>query len=132
MKPCARIGRMLLGEEALTADLERHLFVCEACRKSVRVEQLLGSLAAVGSGSRPLSDAPAGFIAEVMRGLGRPAEPPERRAGVYLGWAAAALLFSIAAGYAFSRTEEAATALDQAASISAGSASDSSVESFAF
>lgn len=133
MKPCARIRKMLSGEEALTAELERHLFCCEACRKAVRVEQLLGSLAAVGSGGRSVPEIPVGFVAGVMNGISRKRRGPrERRSRAYLRWAAAALIFSLAAGYTFSRTEEAASALDQAASISAGAPSDSPAETLAY
>jgi hypothetical protein len=132
MKPCARILRMLSGEEALTAELERHLFCCEACRKAVRVEQLLGSLGAVGTGARSVSEVPPGFVEGVMKGLDREVVRPERKARAYLGWAAAALIFSLAAGYAFARTEETASALDQAASISAGASSDNPAEPLPF
>ena len=115
MKNCRRIRKAVSQNSPLPAELEQHLFACPACRRFVRAEQILGLLHEFRQ--VPASISPE-FVERVMSGLGeREEEQPKAWFGLAAMRWAAVLMFSIAAGYGFSVSENAAKSVEWAASL---------------
>ena len=66
MKDCRRIRKAVSQALPLPAELEEHLFACPACRRFVRVEQILGLMHEFRQA--PGSSSPE-FVDRVMNGL---------------------------------------------------------------
>jgi anti-sigma factor RsiW len=116
MKDCRRIRKAVAQNSPLPAELEQHLFACRACRRLVRSQQILGLLQEFRQA--PASVSPE-FVERVMSGL---AEREEKQSKAWFGlevmrWAAV-LMFSMAAGYGFSVSEDATKSVEWAASLS--------------
>jgi anti-sigma factor RsiW len=115
MKNCRRIRKSVSQNSPLPAELEQHLFVCPACRRLVRSQQILGLLHEFRQ--VPASVSPE-FVERVMSGLAeREEEKPKSWFGLEVMRWAAILIFSMAAGYGFSVSEDAAKSVDWAASL---------------
>jgi anti-sigma factor RsiW len=115
MKDCRRIRKAISQKSPLPAELEQHLFACPACRRLVRAEQIVGLL-------REFRQVPASvspeFVERVMGGLAeREEEQPRARFGLEVMRWAAVLMFSMAAGYGFSVSADAAKSVEWAASL---------------
>jgi anti-sigma factor RsiW len=128
MKDCRRIRKAVSQNSPLPAELEQHLFTCPACRRFVRAQQIMGLLHEVRQA--PASVSPE-FVDRVMSGL---AEREEKQPKAWFGlevmrWAAV-LMFSMAAGYGFSVSEDAARSVDWAASLTVVPSPVTSVEIF--
>jgi anti-sigma factor RsiW len=116
MKNCRRIRKAASQNSPLPAELEQHLFACRACRRLVRSQQILGLLHEFRQA--PVSVSPE-FVERVMSGLAeREAEKPRAWFGLGVMRWAAILMFSIAAGYGFSVSTDAAKSVEWAASLS--------------
>jgi hypothetical protein len=114
MKDCRRIRKAVSQNSPLGAELERHLFACPACRRLVRSEQILSLLQEF----RPVpASASPGFVERVMSGLAQREEQATMRLGLGAMRWAAVLMFSIAAGYGFSVSKNAATSVEWTASL---------------
>jgi anti-sigma factor RsiW len=115
MKNCRRIRKAVAQNSPLPAVLEQHLFACPACRRLVRSQQILGLLHEFRQ--VPASVSPE-FVERVMSGLAeREEEKPKSWFGLEVMRWAAILIFSMAAGYGFSVSEDAAKSVDWAASL---------------
>jgi anti-sigma factor RsiW len=115
MKNCRRIRKAVSQNSPLPAELEQHLFTCPACRRFVRAEQILGLLHELRQA--PPSVSPE-FVERVMSGLAeREEEKPKAWFGLEVMRWAAILIFSIAAGYGFSASEDAAKSVEWTASL---------------
>ena len=126
MKDCRRIRKAVAQNSPLPAESERHLFVCPACRRLVRAQQIMGLLHEVRQA--PASVSPE-FVERVMSGLAeREEEKPKSRFGLEVMRWAAVLMFSIAAGYGFSVSENAAKSVEWAASLTVPPSPISSIE----
>ena len=116
MKDCRRIRRAVSQNSPVPAELEQHLFVCPACRRLVRSQQILGRLDEFRQ--VPASVSPE-FVERVMSGLPeREEEKPKAWFGLEVMRWAAVLMFSMAAGYGFSVSENAAKSVEWTASLS--------------
>ena len=126
MKDCRRIRKAIAQNLPVPAELEQHLFVCLACRRLVRSQQILGLLHEFRQ--VPASVSPE-FVERVMSGLAeREEEKPKSRFGLEVMRWAAVLMFSIAAGYGFSVSENAAKSVEWAASLTVPPSPISSIE----
>ena len=115
MKNCRRIRKAVSQNSPLPAELEQHLFACPTCRRLVRAEQILGLLQEFRQ--VPASVSPE-FVERVMSGLGEREEgQPKAWFGVEIMRWAAVLMFSMAAGYGFSVSVDAAKSVEWAASL---------------
>jgi anti-sigma factor RsiW len=115
MKNCRRIRKAVAQNSSLPAEMEQHLFACPACRRFVRAEQILGLLHEFRQ--VPASVSPE-FVERVMSGLAeREEEKPRARFGLEVMRWAAILIFSMAAGYGFSASEDAAKSVEWTASL---------------
>jgi anti-sigma factor RsiW len=126
MKNCRRIRKAVAQNSPLPAELEQHLFACPACRRLVRAEHILGLLQEFRQ--VPASVSPE-FVERVMNGL---AEGDEERPKAWFGlevmrWVAV-LMFSMAAGYGFSISENAAKSVEWAASLTIAPSPITSIE----
>jgi len=116
MKNCRRIRKAVSQNSPLPAELEQHLFACPACRRLVRSQQILGLLHEFRQ--VPASVSPD-FVERVMSGLvEREEKKPKVRFGLEVMRWAAVLMFSMAAGYGFSVSEDAAKSVEWTASLS--------------
>jgi anti-sigma factor RsiW len=116
MKDCRRIRKAVAQNSPLPAELEQHLFACRACRRLVRSQQILGLLQEFRQA--PASVSPE-FVERVMSGLAeREEEQPKAWFGLEVMRWAAVLMFSMAAGYGFSVSEDATKSVEWAASLS--------------
>jgi anti-sigma factor RsiW len=130
MKNCRRIRKAVSQNSPLPAELEQHLFACPACRRLVRAEQILGLLPEFRR--VPASVSPK-FVERVMSGLAkREEEQPKAWFGLEVMRWAAVLMFSMAAGYGFSVSEDAAKSLEWAASLTVVPSPITSIETFGF
>ena len=126
MKDCRRIRKAIAQNLPVPAELEQHLFVCLSCRRLVRSQQILGLLHEFRQ--VPASVSPE-FVERVMSGLAeREEEKPKSRFGLEVMRWAAVLMFSIAAGYGFSVSENAAKSVEWAASLTVPQSPISSIE----
>jgi predicted anti-sigma-YlaC factor YlaD len=126
MKDCRRIRKSVSQNSPLPAELEQHLFACSACRGLVRSQQILGLL-------REFRQVPASvspeFVERVMSGLSeREEEQPKARFGLGVMRWAAILMFSIAAGYGFSVSTDAAKSVEWTASLTVAPSKITSIE----
>jgi hypothetical protein len=116
MKDCRRIRKAVAQNSPLPAELEQHLFGCRTCRRLVRAQQILGLLHEFRQA--PASASPE-FVERVMSRLAeREEEKPKAWFGLEVMRWAAILMFSIAAGYGFSVSEDAAKSVEWTASLS--------------
>src|SRR5215510_4199879 len=130
MKNCRRIRKAIAQNLPVPAELEQHLFVCLACRRLVRSQQILGLLH--GFRQVPASVSPE-FVERVMSGLAeREEEKPKARFGLEVMRWAAVLMFSMAAGYGFSVSEDAAKSVEWAASLTAVPSPTTSIDILGF
>src|SRR5215813_1970231 len=126
MKNCSRIRKAVSQNSPLPAELEQHLFVCLACRRLVRSQQILGLLHEFRQ--VPASVSPE-FVERVMSGLAeREEEKPKARFGLEVMRWAAVLVFSMAAGYGFSLSTDTARSAEWAASLTAVPSPITSIE----
>jgi anti-sigma factor RsiW len=115
VKNCRKIRKAVSQTHPLSAELEQHLFVCPACRRFVRAEQILGVMHEVRQVPAVVSP---GFVERVMNGVAtREKEQPKAWLGVEVIRWAAVLMFSMAAGYGFSSSEAAAKSIEWVASL---------------
>jgi anti-sigma factor RsiW len=130
MKDCGRIRKAVSQNSPLPAELEQHLFACPACRRLVRSQQILGLLHEFRQ--VPASVSPE-FVERVVSGLaGREDDQPKPRFGLEVMRWAAVLMFSMAAGYGFSVSEDAAKSVEWAASLTVVPSPITSIEIFGF
>jgi anti-sigma factor RsiW len=130
MKNCRRIRKAVSQNSPLPAELEQHLFACPACRRLVRSQQILGLLHEFRQ--VPASVSPE-FVERVVSGLaGREDDQPKPRFGLEVMRWAAVLMFSMAAGYGFSVSEDAAKSVEWAASLTVVPSPITSIEIFGF
>jgi anti-sigma factor RsiW len=130
MKDCRRIHKVVSQNSPLPAELKEHLFACPACRRLVRAEQILGRL-------REFRQVPASvspeFVERVMTGLAkREDEQPKAWVGLEVMRWAAVVIFSIAVGYGFSVSEDAARSVAWTASLTVVPSPVSSIEILGF
>jgi hypothetical protein len=131
MIACRVVRGAILRREAVTPELERHLFSCHACRSLARAERVMDQL----EGYRePQVKVPPGFVERVMRGLPKVLDRGSRVAAAesLLRWAAALLLFSLAAGYGLAAAERGAQDTEQVAGSALGGSAETSLPSFDF
>jgi anti-sigma factor RsiW len=115
MKNCRWLRKAVSQNSPVPAELEQHLFACPACRRLVRSQQILGLLDEFRQ--VPASVSPE-FVERVMSGLAeREKEKPKAWFGLEVMRWAAVLMFSMAAGYGFSVSEDAAKSVEWAASL---------------
>jgi anti-sigma factor RsiW len=115
MKNCRRVRKAVSQNSPLPAELEQHLFACPACRRLVKAQQILGRLHEFRQ--VPASVSPE-FVERVMSGLaGREKEQPKAWLGLQVMRWAAVLMFSMAVGYGFSVSEDAAKSVEWTASL---------------
>jgi anti-sigma factor RsiW len=130
MKDCRRIRKAVSQNSPVPAELEQHLFACPACRRFVRAEQILGLLDEFRQ--VPASVSPE-FVERVISGLAeREVEKPKERFGLEVMRWAAILIFSMAAGYGFSISEDAAKSVEWTASLTVVPSPITSIETFGF
>jgi anti-sigma factor RsiW len=128
MRDCRRIRKAVAQNSSLPAELEQHLFTCPACRRLVRSQQTLGRLHEFRQ--VPASVSPE-FVERVMSRLAeRGEEQPKARFGLGVMRWAAILMFSMAAGYGFSVSEDAAKSVEWTASLTVVSNPITSIEIF--
>src|SRR5262245_60888335 len=127
MKDCRRIRKAIARNLPVPAELEQHLFVCLACRRLVRSQQILGLLHEFRQ--VPASVSPE-FVEQVMSGLAQREEKPKARFGLEVMRWAAVLAFSMAAGYGFSVSPDAAKSAEWAASLTVVPSPITSIEIF--
>jgi anti-sigma factor RsiW len=126
MKNCRRVRKAVSQNSPLPAELEQHLFTCPACRRLVRSQQILGRLHEFRQ--VPASVSPE-FVERVMSGLAeREEEEPRAWFGLEVMRWAAVLMFSMAAGYGFSVSEDAAKSIEWAASLTVVPSKITSIE----
>ena len=130
MKDCRKIRKAVSQNSPLPTELEQHLFACPACRRLVRAQQILGLLDEFRQ--VPASISPE-FVERVMSGLaGREKEQPKAWFGLEVMRWAAVLMFSIAAGYGFSVSKNAARSIEWAASLTVAPSPITSIDIFGF
>jgi anti-sigma factor RsiW len=126
MKNCRRVRKAVSQNSPLPAELEQHLFTCPTCRRLVRSQQILGRLHEFRQ--VPASVSPE-FVERVMSGLAeREEEKPKAWFGLEVMRWAAVLMFSMAAGYGFSVSEDAAKSIEWAASLTVVPSKITSIE----
>ena len=125
MKNCRRIRKAVSQNSPLPAELEQHLFACPACRRLVRAQQILGLMHEFRQ--VPASASPE-FVERVMSSLAQREEKRKARFGLEVMRWAAVLMFSMAAGYGFSVSEDAAKSIEWAASLTAVPSPITSIE----
>jgi anti-sigma factor RsiW len=125
MKNCRRIRKSVAQNSPLPAELEQHLFACPACRRLVISQQILGRLHEFRQ--VPVSVSPE-FVERVMSGLPQREEKPKARFGLEVMRWAAILIFSMAVGYGFSVSEDAAKSVEWTASLSVVPSKIASIE----
>jgi anti-sigma factor RsiW len=126
MKNCRRIRKSVSQNSPLPAELEQHLFTCPACRRLVRSQQILGLLHEFRQ--VPASVSPE-FVERVMSGLAeREEKRPKARFGLEVMRWAAILIFSMAAGYGFSVSTDAAKSVEWAAYLTVVPSKIASIE----
>jgi anti-sigma factor RsiW len=126
MKDCRRIRKTISQTQPLPAELEQHLFTCPACRRLVKAQQILGLLDEFRQ--MPASVSPE-FVERVMSGVAGK-EPAQQRAWFDLQvmrWAAV-LMFSMAAGYGFAVSQDAAKSIEWVASLTVEASPITSIE----
>src|SRR5215470_20417791 len=129
MKNCRRIRKAIAQNLPVPAELEQHLFVCLACRRLVRSQQILGLLHEFRQ--VPASVSPE-FVERVMSGLAeREEEKPKSWFGLEVMRWAAVLMFSMAVGYGFS-VSDAAKSIEWAASLTVAPSPITSIDIFGF
>ena len=127
MKDCRRIRKAVSQTSPLPAELEQHLFACPACRRFVRAEQILGLMHEIRQVPALVSPK---FVERVMSGLaGREEEQPKGRFGLEVMRWAAVLIFSMAAGYGFSVSEDAIKSIEWVASLTVEASPITPIES---
>ena len=130
MKDCRRLRKAIFRTPPLPAELEQHLFACQACRRFIRAEQILGLMNEFRQSPASFSHE---FVERVMSGLaGREEQQAKGWFGLEVMRWAALLMFSIAAGYGFSVSEGAATSIEWAASLMVVSSPITSMETLGF
>jgi anti-sigma factor RsiW len=130
MKDCRRIRKAVSQNSPLPAELEQHLFACPACRRFVTAQQILGQLHEFRQ--VPASVSPE-FVERVMNGLReREEEHPKAWFGLQVMRWAAVLMFSMAVGYGFSVSEDAAKSVEWTASLTVVPSPITSIEIFGF
>src|SRR5215510_6876576 len=130
MKNCRRIRKAVSQNSPLPAELEQHLFACPACRRLVRAQQILGRLDEFRQVPASVSSE---FVERVMSGLAeREEEQPKAWFGLAVMRWAAVLTFSMAAGYGFSISEDAAKSVEWAASLTVVSSPTTSIDILGF
>lgn len=127
MKDCRRIRKAISQNSPLPAELEQHLFACPTCRRLVRSEQIMGLLHEFRQ--VPSSVSPK-FVERVMSGLAL--KQPKAWLGLEVMRWAAVLMFSIAAGYGFSVSKDAAKSVEWTASLTVVPSTITSIEIFGF
>src|SRR5262245_66669743 len=128
MRNCRRVRKAVAQNSPVPAELEQHLFAVPACRRLVRSQQILGLLQEFRQ--VPASVSPD-FVERVMTGLAvREKEQPKGWFGLEVMRWAAVLMFSMAAGYGFSISEDAAKSVKWAASLTVVSSPITSIEIF--
>jgi anti-sigma factor RsiW len=128
MKDCRRIRKAVSQNSPLPAELEQHLFACPACRRLVKAQQILGQLHKFRQ--VPASVSPE-FVERVMSGLAeREEEQPKAWFGLEVTRWAAVLMFSMAVGYGFSVSVDAAKSVEWAATLTVVPSPVNSVEIF--
>jgi hypothetical protein len=126
MKDCRRIRKAVSQNSPLPTELEQHLFACPTCRRFVRAEQILGLLQKF---RQPPASVSPEFVERVMSGLsGREKKQPKAWFGLEVMRWAAVLMFSMAAGYGFSISEDAAKSIEWAASLTVVPSKITSIE----
>ena len=126
MKDCRRIRKAVAQNSPLPAESERHLFACPACRRLVRAQQIMGLLHEVRQA--PASVSPE-FVERVMNGLReREEEQPKAWFGLEIMRWAAVLMFSMAVGYGFYVSEDAAKSVEWTASLTVVPSKIASIE----
>src|SRR5262245_6267691 len=125
MKICRMIRKAVSQKSPLPAELEQHLFACPSCRRLVRAQQIMSLLHEFRQ--VPASVSPE-FVERVMTGLAEREEEPKARFGLEVMRWAAVLMFSIAAGYGFSVSENAAKSIEWAASLTVAPSPITSIE----
>jgi anti-sigma factor RsiW len=130
MKDCRRIRKGVSQALPLSAELEEHLFACHACRRFVRVEQILGLMNEFRQSPASFSH---DFVERVMSGLaGREEQQAKGWFGLGVMRWAAVLMFSIAAGYGFSVSESGTKSIEWAASLMVVPSPITSMETLGF
>ena len=129
MKNCRRIRKAVAQNSPLPAELEQHLFACPACRRLVRSQQILGLLHEFRQ--VPASVSPE-FVERVTSGLAQREEKPKARFGLEVMRWAAVLMFSMAAGYGFSISEDAAKSVEWTASLTVVPSPTTSIDILGF
>jgi predicted anti-sigma-YlaC factor YlaD len=130
MNQCHKVRSAISQEMPLSVDLEQHLFTCSACRRFVRVEQIIGLLSELRQ--TPTTVVPEDFVERVMNGLNTKRGPKSGFAMTVLRWAAAILIFSMATVYGFSTSEQAAKGVRQVALLTTGYISSDEAETLGF
>src|SRR5262245_38591704 len=126
MKDCGKTSKSVSQKSPLPSELEQHLFACPACRRLVRAEQILGLLDEFRQA--PASVSPE-FVERVISGLAeREEEKPKGWFGLEVMRWAAVLMFSMAAGYGFSVSADAAKSVEWAASLTVAPSPITSIE----
>src|SRR5215472_13115776 len=129
MKSCRRIRKAVSQNSPLPTELEQHLFACPACRRLVRSQQILGLLHEFRQ--VPASVSPE-FVERVTSGLAQREEKPKARFGLEVMRWAAVLMFSMAAGYGFAVSTDAAKSAEWAASLTAVPSPTTSIDILGF
>lgn len=129
MKACRGVQKAIRRKEPLTGERERHLFECEGCRGLARAERILGLL---GELHEPEPGVSADFVERVMRGLPRGGRASSPVWPAVLRWAAAVILFAMAAGYGYRAASTASSEAEQVAGSSLGAEADAGLSSLGF
>jgi hypothetical protein len=126
MKNCRRIRKTISQTQPLPAELEQHLFACRACRRFVRAQQILGLMHEFRQTPPLVSH---DFVERVMSGVAgkEPAQPRAWFDLQVMRWAAV-LLFSMAAGYGFAVSQDAAKSIEWVASLTVEASPITSIE----
>jgi hypothetical protein len=126
MKNCRRVRKAVAQKLPLPAELEQHLFACPACRRFVRAEQILGRLHEFRQA--PASVSPE-FVERITSGLAeREGKQTKVRFGLEIMRWAAVLMFSMAAGYGFAVSADAAKSVEWTASLMVAPSKITSIE----
>ncbi len=129
MSTCRQVKKAIRRREPLAGDRERHLFACGECRGLARAERILGLL---GELRRPEPPVSSDFVERVMLGLPRAGDAPGPVWPALLRWAAAIVLFAMAAGYGYRAASSASSDAEQVAGSSLGAETDAGLSSLGF
>ena len=129
MNQCHKVRSAISQKIPLSVDLEQHLFTCSACRRFVRVEQIIGLLGELRQTPTVVSE---DFVERVMSGLNTKMRPKSGFTMTVLRWAAAILIFSMATVYGFSTSEQAVEGVRQVALLTTGYISADEGETLGF